>query len=165
MALEEACQKRCGILLFCNRTPVAILALCFLGAFSVSALSLILVRCFSRFRAFRFCQIAQQSLSVSGRPRRCPSLFFLQQKSLEVQLRHSHLYRLHQVVRLCSFQEQGRHHSPIFQSSNVPAAARCHEPFGFQPRKFTPGFAECLSRLERKNSENRPMISVEPIKL
>ena len=86
----------------------------FLGAFSVSALSLILVRCFSRFRALRFRQIAQQSLSVSGRPRRCPSLFFLQQKSLELQFRHSHLYRLHQVVRLCSFQEQGRHHSPIF---------------------------------------------------
>ena len=60
--LEEACEHGFGILLFCNRTPVALCVLS--GIFSVSALSLILVRCFSRFGALRFRQIARQVCST-----------------------------------------------------------------------------------------------------
>ena len=74
--VEEVCENCFGILSFRDRIQVEMFALCFLWAPPFSALSLILVKCFSRCGGLRFLQMDRQSLFSTARPRCLPSLFF-----------------------------------------------------------------------------------------
>ena len=85
----------------------------FLGDFPVSALSLIFVKCFSRFNVLLFLHIARQSQFNSARSRCRPSHFFSKRRDLS----SSSVTVISLVSSLlcasCCFLEQRRHHIPI----------------------------------------------------
>ena len=93
----------------------------FLGAFTVSALSLILVRFFSLQRS-PFCPDCEtKSVELCSLKVLSFSLL-MQQKSFELQFCPRHHLGLRQFVRLCCLQEQGRQHKSSNLSPSLVAA-------------------------------------------
>ena len=92
-----------GILLFCNRTPVERFALCFLGSVPRLGTLLHLDQVFLPLQHSPFSpNCAAKSVELCS-PEVPYFSLLLQQKSFELEFRPSHLFGLHQIVRLCSF--------------------------------------------------------------
>ena len=119
---EEACQNCFGILLFCNRTPVEMFALCFLGGFLRLCTLPNLGQVFFPLQRSPFSpDCAAKSVEICS-PEVSSFSFLLQQKNFELEFRSNHLFGLYQCVRLCSFHKQGK--APSHPNSCIMTTSR-----------------------------------------